>query len=54
MGIAEIAQRVGASRQTVAQWHRRDKLPPPDAWLAMGPVWRESTVEAWIAERGAP
>jgi DNA-binding transcriptional regulator YiaG len=48
MGIAEIAQRVGKSRQTVAQWHRRNKLPTADAHLAMGPVWRVNTIEDWI------
>lgn len=51
MGIAEIAQRAGVSRQTVAQWHARSKLPEPDARLAMGPVWRETTIEAWLAAR---
>ena len=50
MGIAEIAQRAGVSRQTVAQWHVRGKLPEPDARLAMGPVWRETTIEAWLTK----
>jgi predicted DNA-binding transcriptional regulator AlpA len=54
MGIAEIAQRAGVSRQTVAQWHVRKKLPEPDARLAMGPVWRETTIEAWIADNNVP
>lgn len=50
VGIAEIAERLGVPRQTVAQWHLRKKLPAPDARLAMGPVWREETVTAWISE----
>ena len=51
MGIAEIAQRAGVPRQTVAQWHARGKLPEPDARLAMGPVWRETAIESWLAAR---
>lgn len=52
MGIAEIAEQLGMRRQTVAQWHARAKLPPPDGQLAMGPVWRETTIEAWLATLG--
>lgn len=52
MGVAEIAQRIGKPRNVVAQWVVRGKLPEPDARLAMGPVWREETIEAWLTERG--
>jgi MerR-like DNA binding protein len=52
-GIAEIAQAIGVSPNLVKQWHRRGKLPPPTAVLAMGPVWTGRRIEAWIAERRA-
>src|SRR5438132_11816280 len=39
-GIAEIADRLGVVRGTVSKWHQRGKLPPPDAVLRSGPVWK--------------
>lgn len=50
-GIAEIAEAIGARPQTVAQWYRRGKLPPPDTVLAMGPVWTGKTLAPWLRER---
>lgn len=50
-GIAEIAEALGAKRQTAAQWYRRGKLPPPDAVLRMGPVWLKASIEPWIRSR---
>lgn len=47
-GIAEIATALAARPQTVAQWHRRGKLPQPDEILAMGPVWFAETIRPWI------
>jgi len=49
--IAEIAHEIGARAATVAQWHRRGKLPEPDARLSCCPVWLASTIAPWIAER---
>lgn len=50
-GIAEIAAALDQRPQTVAQWYRRGKLPPPSAVLAMGPVWTGTKIEAWIESR---
>lgn len=47
-GIAEIAKALEERRQTVAQWHLRGKLPPPDEVLAMGPVWLAETIRPWL------
>lgn len=44
MGISEIAHALGISRQTAHAWHARGKLPEPDAKLAMGPVWKVTTI----------
>jgi predicted DNA-binding transcriptional regulator AlpA len=53
-GIAEIAEALGARRQTVAQWYNRGKLPNPTAILKMGPVWVGAKIERWIEEQRSP
>lgn len=52
-GVAELARATGQRRQTVAQWYRRGKLPPPAAVLDMGPLWVSTGpgVAEWIRGR---
>jgi predicted DNA-binding transcriptional regulator AlpA len=50
MGAAEIADRLGVSRQRVQQLITRADWPAPFATLEMGRVWRAEDVEAWIRE----
>ena len=52
-GIAEIAQAIGVTRQLVAQWRVRGKLPPPTEQLAAGPFWIAEDIEPWIEEQRA-
>lgn len=47
MGISEIAELLNVRPDTVSQWRNRGKLPPPDAVLKMGAVWRAETIEEW-------
>lgn len=60
MGLAEIGEALGLSRQRVnGIWHDdRQGFPAPWVSLRCGPVWRTEDVEAWIAEHrpagGAP
>jgi len=49
MGAAEIADRLGVSRQRVQQLVSRPDFPAPSHVLAMGKVWETEDVERWIA-----
>ncbi len=52
MGIAEIAERLGTTRDVVALMHHRGKLPAHDATVGGGRVklWLTATIETWIRE----
>ncbi len=55
LGIAEIAELAGVSKQAVGNWRMRyDDFPRPIQRLQSGPVWKRETMEAWIKSfRGA-
>jgi prophage regulatory protein len=48
MGQAEIAERLGVTRQRVQQLIARTDWPEPYEVLAMGKVWRTEDIEGWI------
>lgn len=51
MGIAEIAARIGVSRQRVHQLRAAyADFPPAADELNRGPIWHTGDIEAWIAE----
>lgn len=50
MGVAEIADLLGVSRQRVDQLSREPDFPAPLSTLRVGRVWNAGDVEAWIAE----
>lgn len=50
VGVSEIAQLLGVSRQRVMQLRQRDDFPEPVAELAAGPVWRMFNLQRFIAE----
>lgn len=47
-GVAEVAALAGVSKQRAGQIVRQPKFPKPVDVLAMGPVWRESDVKAFL------
>lgn len=52
VGMVEIGERLGARRQTVAQWHFRRLLPEP-RWTVSGhPAWNWPDVERWARDTG--
>lgn len=58
LGIAELADRLGVSKQRASQIARSSKFPKPYAELAAGPVWLEPNVlrfiEEWDRQPGRP
>lgn len=53
MGVAEIAQMLGVSRQRVhAISSRSHRFPEPVATLSAGKIWLRSDVEAWARSEG--
>lgn len=47
LGLAEIAEKYGVSKNSANAWTRRHDFPAPMALLKMGPVWDDSAVTAW-------
>ena len=55
VGIKEIAEMAGKSRQAVANWRvRNSDFPTPIAELAAGPVFQRSQVRSWLRKRKVP
>src|SRR5579871_1873234 len=53
VGIAEIAELTGVSKQTVTNWRSRNSdFPTPIAQLRSGPVWHLKQIFEWATERG--
>jgi len=48
MGVTEIADLLGLSRQRCDQLSRTKGFPEPEAELASGRVWKREEVEAWV------
>jgi hypothetical protein len=53
VGVAEIAELAGSSRQAIANLRTRDdSFPVPVAELRSGPVYREADIQAYLLRRG--
>jgi predicted DNA-binding transcriptional regulator AlpA len=57
VGVSDIADRTGHSRQNVQQWvtserHARRPFPPPEGSAGRSPVWRWAEVNAWLKPLG--
>lgn len=48
MGTAEISRRLKVSRERAYQLVNRRDFPEPYQRLAMGQIWDQADVEAWI------
>jgi hypothetical protein len=52
VGLHEVTVITGVRPNTLSAWMRRGHIPAPDARLACGPVWRRSTITAWVNGAG--
>jgi hypothetical protein len=53
VGLAEIAEMAGVTRQAVTNWTARHaSFPEPVARLAAGPIWDRSAVASWLQAQG--
>jgi hypothetical protein len=53
VGVAEIAELAGSSRQAITNLRARDdSFPVPVAELRSGPVYREADIQAYLLRRG--
>ena len=52
VGVAEIAQMLGVTRQRVNQLVREPDFPAPEAKLTAGRIWKRVDVEAWARRTG--
>jgi chromosome partitioning protein len=49
LGVAEVADLAGVTRQAVSNWRARyDSFPRPVENLQSGPVWDRETVDKWV------
>lgn len=53
LGVAEIAELLNVTKQTVSNWRsRHEGFPPPAADLKSGPVWISDDITAWAHANG--
>ena len=52
VGPAEIAAMLRVHKVTVDRWRRDGVMPPPEAHLRRGPVWRRATITEWAELTG--
>jgi hypothetical protein len=52
VGLSEVAEMAGVSKQAVVNWRERfSDFPAPAAELASGPVWMKKDIEEWLKRR---
>lgn len=51
VGITEVAEMLGVSRQRASQLSESKTFPKPLGRIKAGPVWQRATVERWKEKR---
>lgn len=48
IGLTEIAERYGVSKNTANGWVRKDNFPAPKHTLRMGPMWDKNEIDRYL------
>ena len=51
LDMTRVADRLGYTYVTIADYHNTGKLPPPDRVIGRSPAWLPATIDAWAAAR---
>jgi prophage regulatory protein len=52
LGVKEIGQLLGVSRQRADQLTKTEGFPLPEAEISAGRIWNRQDVEAWARQTG--
>ena len=52
LGVKEIGELLGVSRQRADQLSKADGFPAPEAVITAGRIWKREDIEAWAREAG--
>lgn len=54
LGLAEVADLLGVSKQQVNSWMRESRFPEPAQRVRATPLWLRPDIEAWAAKHNKP
>lgn len=47
----QLADKLGIKRGSVHRYRTRGDIPQPDEYVGRTPLWKETSIETWLAER---
>ena len=50
----EVAELASITLRTFHNYHQTGRAPKPDGWVGRTPLWRDQTIQAWLAARSTP
>lgn len=51
LDVAEVARRLDIKPTTVHRYRATGIMPDADEYVGQSPLWREETINAWLASR---
>lgn len=47
----QLADKLGIKRGSVHRYRTRGDIPQPDEYVGRTPLWKETSIDAWLTER---